>query len=70
MATPPKKPVTKGKFQPKVEKENPAAKWIKIGLIVVGVGAIIILIATNPKQRQLSCSGSSSINSFGSCTEQ
>ncbi len=70
MATPkpisPKKPTYGAPEKPNVVRL--AMIW---GFIIIGIAAIVYMIATNAPQKRLNCSKSSaSLIEFGTCTEE
>ena len=68
-SAPPSKP--KPKFG-EPEKPDPRLTVLKWSFVVLVVGAIIWMIASNPKQRELVChtGGGTSLTGFGTCEEQ
>ena len=68
MANKPKPKTTFGK----PEKKNTLQTILMWGFVAAGVIGIIWMIAVNPRQKNLTCSSStsSSMLAFGTCTEE
>ena len=66
---PPTKPKAK---TAKTEEKDLVKTILTWGFVVCGIGAIVYMVAMNPKQKHLNCSRAStgSFMGFGTCTEE